>query len=181
MARRKKGKTTQSNSRIMSITMTDLSLDVLLQLDEYIDKALNACGAQAASFAAIHATEKGVVDTGLLRNSLTWAMGGGIPNIRAYHAEYGANKYKDEEGKTKRRHSSDVQAGSVKVGRYEGQAPEDRKGERTVYIGTNVEYAVYNELGTVKMKARPFLKPALSRHITEYRQIITAILSKVGK
>lgn len=40
-----------------------------------------------------------------------------------------------------------------------------------VYIGTNVEYAPYVELGTVKMKKRPYLKPAIDNHMSEYKQI----------
>lgn len=32
-----------------------------------------------------------------------------------------------------------------------------------VQIGTNVEYAPYIELGTVKMNAQPFLEPAVSQ------------------
>lgn len=39
------------------------------------------------------------------------------------------------------------------------------------YIGTNVEYAPYVELGTSKMEARPFLQNAVLAHQDEYRQI----------
>lgn len=41
-----------------------------------------------------------------------------------------------------------------------------------VYIGSNVEYAPFVELGTSKMKAKPFLKPAASEHSSEYRKIL---------
>lgn len=44
--------------------------------------------------------------------------------------------------------------------------------EPTAYIGSNVSYAVYQELGTVNMKAQPFLKPAVTDHASEYRKII---------
>lgn len=40
------------------------------------------------------------------------------------------------------------------------------------YIGTNVEYAPYVELGTSKRKAHPYLKPAVENHISEYRDIV---------
>ena len=43
--------------------------------------------------------------------------------------------------------------------------------EDAVYIGTNVEYAPYVELGTRRMKAQPFLKPAVEDHMAEYEQI----------
>lgn len=44
--------------------------------------------------------------------------------------------------------------------------------EPAAYIGTNVEYASYVELGTAKMKAQPYLKPAVTDHTSEYRKII---------
>ena len=45
-------------------------------------------------------------------------------------------------------------------------------GEPAVYIGTNVEYAPYVCLGTIHMKAQPFLKPAVNDHKDEYRKIL---------
>ena len=45
-------------------------------------------------------------------------------------------------------------------------------GEPAAYIGTNVEYAPYQELGTIHMAAQPFLKPAVADHAKEYRKII---------
>ena len=44
--------------------------------------------------------------------------------------------------------------------------------EPAVYIGTNVEYAPYQELGTIHMKAQPFLKPAVTANANTYRKII---------
>ena len=44
--------------------------------------------------------------------------------------------------------------------------------EPAAYIGTNVEYAPYVCLGTIHMKAQPFLKPAVADHENEYRKII---------
>ena len=45
-------------------------------------------------------------------------------------------------------------------------------GEPAAYIGTNVEYAPYQELGTINMDANPFLKPAVADHANTYRKII---------
>ena len=45
-------------------------------------------------------------------------------------------------------------------------------GEPAAYIGTNVEYAPYQELGTIHMAAHPFLKPAVAANANIYRKII---------
>lgn len=39
-------------------------------------------------------------------------------------------------------------------------------------IGSNLFYIPYLELGTSRMKARPFLKPAATEHDIEYKAII---------
>ena len=45
-------------------------------------------------------------------------------------------------------------------------------GEPAAYIGTNVEYAPYQELGTIHMAAKQFLKHDVADHANEYRKII---------
>lgn len=53
--------------------------------------------------------------------------------------------------------------------------------EQAAYIGTNVEYAPYVELGTVKMQARPFLRPAATEHSEEYKRIMEAAFKSAGE
>lgn len=48
--------------------------------------------------------------------------------------------------------------------------------ENAVYIGTNVEYAPYVELGTRRQDPHPYLKPAASEHGDEYRSILKSCL-----
>lgn len=48
--------------------------------------------------------------------------------------------------------------------------------DNAVYIGTNVEYAPYVELGTSRQKAQPFLRPAASEHSAQYRQVLKKAL-----
>lgn len=43
---------------------------------------------------------------------------------------------------------------------------------KAAYIGTNVEYGKYVELGTVKMAAQPYLRPAAEDHRETYRNIV---------
>lgn len=47
-----------------------------------------------------------------------------------------------------------------------------RDSEKAVYIGTNVEYGPYVELGTRHMEAQPYLRPAASGHKDTYRAIL---------
>jgi HK97 gp10 family phage protein len=48
--------------------------------------------------------------------------------------------------------------------------------EKAVYIGTNVEYAPYVELGTSRQKAQPYLRPAATDHVDEYTDIVKRVL-----
>lgn len=50
--------------------------------------------------------------------------------------------------------------------------------EDSAYIGTNVEYAPYVEMGTYKMKARPYLEPAVTEHVDEYRELAENFMRK---
>lgn len=50
--------------------------------------------------------------------------------------------------------------------------------DKFAYIGTNVEYAPFVELGTVKMAAQPYLRPAAQEHQDEYKRIIESELHK---
>ena len=45
-----------------------------------------------------------------------------------------------------------------------------------VYIGTNVEYGPYVELGTSRRHPHPYLKPAAADHAAEYRAILKGCL-----
>lgn len=49
--------------------------------------------------------------------------------------------------------------------------------DNAAYIGTNVEYAPYIELGTSRMKPRPYLRPAATEHSDEYKEIVKAALT----
>ena len=113
-----------------------------------------------------HAKEACPVDSGLLRNSITYALGGETTGVTTYMSEKGGV-----------------------TGKYEGVAPQDADGQMTVYIGTNVEYAPFVELGHNQevgrfvpaigkrlkkphVDAKPFLRPAVENHEQEIQQII---------
>lgn len=51
-------------------------------------------------------------------------------------------------------------------------------GEKAVYVGTNVEYGPHVELGTSRTKAQPFLRPAATDHVDQYRSILKSELGE---
>ena len=128
-----------------------------------IERALEAVGLQAEGYAKM----KCPVDTGLLRNSITHAVGGKAPALSSYqsnpvHAISDATRRAKTAGKLAK----------IRTGTYSGTAPE----EQAVYIGSNVQYAAYVEYGTSKTKAQPFLKPAVTNHTQEYQEIVERFL-----
>lgn len=48
----------------------------------------------------------------------------------------------------------------------------------TAYVGTNVEYAPYQEFGTSRQSGKAFLAPAIEDHIPQYRDIIEEELKR---
>ena len=94
-----------------------------------------------------------VVDTGLLKNSMTFAVSGESPNISSYSADEGTGS-----------------------GAYSGKAPEDKV--PAVYIGTNVEYGKYVQFGTSKMRPRDFLISPLRANLGKYKETITEYLKR---
>lgn len=66
----------------------------------------------------------------------------------------------------------------VDTGRLRNSITHQQFSEDTEVIGTNVDYAPYVELGTTRMKARPFLKPAAEGHTAEYKQIMEQVYGK---
>lgn len=116
------------------------------RFDKAVKKALRLVGGQAERAAKETITEMGAVDTGFLRNSITWALAGEAPN---------AQSYQDDKGK--------------QTGEYGDKLPAEHGGDYAVYVGTNVYYAPYVEYGTRKMPARPFLASSIkmSQHTLE--------------
>ena len=67
----------------------------------------------------------------------------------------------------------------VDTGRLRNSITHQQYDENTEIIGTNVEYAPYVELGTHKMRSRPYLRPAAENHGEEYKQVIISELNKL--
>lgn len=130
------------------IETRDNTREVLAALEHAIDNGLKAIGMTAERHAKEIITEEQAVDTGRLRNSITFAISGKEANTRSYRGDHG------EEG-----------------GTYSGTAPESR--DKSVYIGTNVKYAAGIELGTHrKQGAVHMLQRAATEHTEEYKQLM---------
>lgn len=65
----------------------------------------------------------------------------------------------------------------VDTGRLRNSITHQQYDDHTEVVGTNVEYAPYVELGTSRMGAKPFLRPAAEGHTAEYKAIIQQIMS----
>ena len=122
--------------------------EVLKDTQKSVERALEIIGGNAETYAkALCPT-----DTGLLKNSITHVAGGGTVD----------KSFADKDG-GQRSHIS-------------GQAPKDEEGQYTVYVGTNVEYAPFVELGHRTKsggmsKAKAFIRPAMENHTDEYNRI----------
>ena len=127
------------------------------EIDNAFERALTIIGMKAESYAKAMAP----VDTGNLRNSITYALGGQSAN---------AGKYQNNEG--------------AETGQYQGSAPGDKTGQKTLYVGTNVHYAPYVELGHhtkkgIFVEPKSFLRPAMEGHTDEYMEVVEDQLSKI--
>lgn len=139
-------------SRTESYTVGSVSLEVIDNTDDAmhemmqkIERALDSIGKQAEKNAKDYLeADPRRVDTGRLKNSIThtYSNQGGFTHT-----------YSDKNGTS---YSQDIGAGDS---------------TRTVFIGTNVEYAVYVHEGTYKMDPNRFLKNAIQNHEQEYKEI----------
>lgn len=153
--------------------MADTKVEVISHRKEFdaafercVDKALHMVGGLCESTVKEVLTENQSVDTGLLRNSITYALAGEPPNIQSYVSDDG-----------------------TKSGSYSGNAPvEDDENHKSVYVGTNVEYAPYVELGHSQepgryvpklgkrlvaswVNGKPYLRPGVERASTQFHDI----------
>lgn len=70
-------------------------------------------------------------------------------------------------------------SGYVRTGRLRNSLTHEvSMNEKAVYIGSAVEYAAYVELGTTRMRPRPYLRPAVTNYTDEYKNLIKQALSR---
>ena len=134
-----------------NIEYRDNTEEVLKAMEAAIRRGNEAIGLAAEGHAKRKITQAGAVDTGRLRNSITYALAGEETHVKSYKANKGG---KERETYT-----------------YDGTAV-GKKGSG-VYIGTNVEYAPGIELGTHRSAgAVHFLQDAATNHTDEYKRLM---------
>lgn len=139
----------------MQVQVTDNSEQFKRALAEKVPVILEAIGIHIEGEAKDELeNDPHRVDTGLLRNSITYALSGQAPAIGSYKADK-ADK-----------------SGKVPSGSYQGTAPNDPDDEQAVYIGTNVDYGIYVHEGTVRMTPNRFLKNAVERNKDQIKRYI---------
>lgn len=152
----------------LSIKITKDNLKVTeQQLEKAIEAGLTECGLNMERYAKElcpvgnpnswkYPAPAGYVG-GTLRNSISYALDGDVPK----------GKYK-------------VANGSGAKGYYDTPTPKEGGG-RAVYVGTNVYYAPYVEMGTSKYPLkRPFIEPAVVGHKDEHKQTLIKHLKDTG-
>lgn len=127
------------------VKFIDNSKEVLSDFEKAKRKALEAIGMAAVGHAVKKITSAHAVDTGRLRNSITFATKENEGTSFSYNDDKGGN-YSDQRG--------------------------SGAGDDDVFVGTNVEYAEGIELGTHrKAGAVHFLQDAVANHSSEYKKL----------
>lgn len=70
--------------------------------------------------------------------------------------------------------------GIVDTGRLKASMDYD-VGKGKVRVGTPITYALFHEMGTRKLKGRPFLKPAVLGKVEAIKKAVSLIFKKVIK
>lgn len=133
-----------------NVTLIDNTKEVRNALDDAVSTALNLIGMQAEK----NAKALCPVDTGRLRNSITYTFSGAGAMTQVF-SDNNKNSFGSE------------------IGSMEGDKT------KTVYIGTNVEYAPYVELDGTKNHPNGqahFLRDAVQNNVSEYRRILESCL-----
>lgn len=127
------------------------------EIQQRARKALTAVGIQTPSLARTELQRSpSRIYTGLLKNSITYALDGEGTAISSYSADK-ASRYS---GKMPPSES------------YSGTTPKEPEGRQAVYVGTGVKYAIYVHEGTDRMAPNRFLKNAVENNLGEIIGII---------
>ena len=150
----------------IDVKLLDYSPKIIEKMEEQVLLGLELIGQEAEKNAKYECP----MDTGLLRNSIAHALAGEQPSIGKSYK--GTNKkarsYKADKPDKK---------GVIRSGTYKGKAPKQGN-EHSVYIGSNVEYAIAVEYGDKRHDTgkKHFLKDAATNHDDQYKEIMKLAL-----
>ena len=112
--------------------MKEVTVEIIKKdMAKVFELAAQAGVLEACIMATNEAKTLAPVDDGMLRNSIMW--------------------------KTNQRTGGFNNSGGEKASKQITPEPQKLEG----YVGSNLEYAVYQEFGTRKMRPQPFLRPAI--------------------
>ncbi|MCD8087272.1 MAG: HK97 gp10 family phage protein [Oscillospiraceae bacterium] len=131
----------------ITIDFTDNSAEILRVFDNAAIRGLEACGSAGEGYAKDNLTASGAVDTGRLRNSVNY----GLVDDRT--VQIGTNT----------EHGPYIELGTGKYATTGGGTPK----ERWVYMGDDGKFHM-----AFPQVARPYLKPAVSDHGSDYQRLI---------
>lgn len=128
--------------------------EFMQEVDRMMPTMLKAIGEEVEGYAK----EDCPVDTGLLHNSITYAIDGETPNI----TDYSADRPK-------------TAGGEIQKGSYSGEVPAETEPDtRSVYVGSNVKYAEAVEMREAdhKVGKAHFLRDAFQNNRNEIKDLI---------
>ena len=151
----------------MDFTVKDHTPEAIDAKDEAIERAMEIIGMKLERYAKALCPVGKPETTGIkgyiggtLKNSITY--------VTAKHDGHTVTIGEGQADPRKKLHG----------GKKDSASTEEKE---CVFVGTNVYYAPYVEMGTSKSKKgpRPFIQPALKDHLSEYEHIIRNELKKV--
>lgn len=117
----------------VSFKLTDNSGAIARAFENCEDEFLEALGIQGSDNVRRAITAKDAVDTGLMRNSVTFAVSGQSADAASYRGER----------RSKYRPNAPIPEGTP----YSGTAPAAASGHKAVYVGSNLDYFMYQNNG----------------------------------
>ena len=137
------------------VTFRDNSDEVVELFQKAKHRGLEAVGLTAERHAKKNLYPGHGLDTGRLRNSITYAIAGYQTHVQSYRR-------------------GNVAGGTSQKHTYHDYGSEAMEGEKdsAVFIGSNVEYAPCVELGARGRAPIHFLQDAATGHTAEYKKII---------
>ena len=146
-----------ANNRVIGLEITEIKSN-RAEVMEAVEHAMHEAVALMAEEVEGNAKKDCPVDTGLLRNSITYAFAGQMP-VQLGYADNSGSQFAT----------------------YGVSTPDVSDESITAYVGTNVEYAPYVEFRSAHHESGKshFLRDAATGHIARLKSICETALKKL--